>query len=513
MSEINTWPGWECVRLIGSGSYGKVYEIKKNEYGKTYSAALKVITIPQNKAEINNAFDEGMDKESVTNYFRSFVDKIADEVALMYDLKGYTNIVSYQDHKVIEHEDEIRWDILIRMELLIPLQTYCNQKKLTEKEILKLGCDICRALELCWKTKIIHRDIKPANIFINKYGDFELGDFGIARTVENELTTGSFAGTETYMAPEVYMGRQYGHKADIYSLSLVLYRYLNQNRMPFLPFGNLLAGDIEQAKKNRMNGEPIPAPVNGSRELKKVVLKALSYNPDNRFQTAAEFRIALENCCKNNSVDNENSFTNVNIAENDEKTSKISWDDSVKLDKERSLLNEKHKTKDETDIPRSTTVSESRTTNKRNKILNSSVLGIIFILLAIVIFIKYHDFLAMRLVGILTGGASLILIKFSKSSVTDVEWNTPYTENSCIVASNSDIISVGETMQLYLKNGGYIYRSVDALLWESDNTDVVTVDASGTVTGISSGIAMITGTCDSVKATIGITVVEGKEAR
>ena len=68
-------------------------------------------------------------------------------------------------------------------------------------------------------------------------------------------------------------------------------------------------------------------------------------------------------------------------------------------------------------------------------------------------------------------------------------------------------------MHFYLKNGWYIYRSVDALLWESNNTDVVTVDVSGTVTGISSGIAMITGTCDSVKATIRITVVEGKEAR
>ena len=315
------------------------------------------------------------------------------------------------------------------------------------------------------------------------------------------------------MAPEVYLGRQYGHKADIYSLALVLYRYLNQNRMPFLPFGNLIAGDIEQAKRNRMNGEPIPAPVNGSGELKKVILKALSYNPDDRFQTAADFRMALENCCKNAAVDNEYSFTHVNIAENDEKTSKISWDDSVKLDEERSLLNEKHKTKDETDIPRSSTVLESRTTNKKNKILNSSFLGIAFILLAIFIFIRYHDFLALRLVGILTGGAALILVKISKSPVADVEWNTPYTENSCFVAAKSDIITVGETMQLYLKNGGYIYRSVDALLWESDNTDVVTVDASGTVTGISSGIAVITGTCDSVKATIGITVVEGKEAR
>lgn len=186
MAEINTWPGWECVRVIGSGSYGKVYEIQKHEYGKTYTAALKVITIPKNQADVQSAYSDGMDRESVTSYFQSIVTKITDEFALMSDLKGYTNIVSYQDHMVVEHENEIGWDILIRMELLTSLQSYCTQNVLTEKEILKLGCDICQALELCWDMKIIHRDIKPENIFVNRHGDFELGDFGVARTVENE---------------------------------------------------------------------------------------------------------------------------------------------------------------------------------------------------------------------------------------------------------------------------------------------------------------------------------------
>ena len=54
MAEINTWPGWECVRQLGAGSFGKVYEIQKVENGKIYKSALKVMTIPQNDADIEN---------------------------------------------------------------------------------------------------------------------------------------------------------------------------------------------------------------------------------------------------------------------------------------------------------------------------------------------------------------------------------------------------------------------------------------------------------------------------
>lgn len=326
MAEINTWPGWECVRLLGAGSYGKVYEIKRTEFGKTYSAALKVITIPRDQADIQNAYSDGMSKESVTTYFRSIVERITDEFALMSDLKGFTNIVSYQDHKVIEHENEIGWDILIRMELLTSLQSYCSQNTLSERQIVKLGCDICRALELCWEMKIVHRDIKPENIFVNRHGDYELGDFGVARTIENEMTTASLAGTETYMAPEVYWGRKYGPTADIYSLAIVLYRYLNNNRAPFLPLGDLLAGDRERAKEHRMSGDTIPEPMNGSRQLKQVVLKALNYDPKKRYQSAAEFRRELELCIPDEDEDEETSWRNSDEDE-DEETSRLNPDE------------------------------------------------------------------------------------------------------------------------------------------------------------------------------------------
>ena len=54
----------------------------------------------------------------------------------------------------------------------------CAEKQLTENEVIQLGLDLSKALEYCRKLNIIHRDIKPENIFVSRFGDFKLGDFG-----------------------------------------------------------------------------------------------------------------------------------------------------------------------------------------------------------------------------------------------------------------------------------------------------------------------------------------------
>jgi serine/threonine-protein kinase len=287
MDTINTWPGWQCVRQLGSGAFGKVYEIRREEFGKEYTAALKVIEIPQNEADITSAYGDGMDQQSATEYFRSVVEDITEEFALMSEMKGYTNIVSYEDHMVVERQDRIGWTILIRMELLTPLQAYCVAHPLHEEDVIHLGCDICRALEICQEKNIIHRDIKPENIFVNAHGDFKLGDFGIARTVEKTVSNLSRKGTYAYMAPEIYRGMPYGAAVDIYSLGIVLYRYLNNNRTPFLPLDTVRYHDREEAMMRRMSGEQIPEPVNGSEALKAAVLKAVAFDPERRYHISA----------------------------------------------------------------------------------------------------------------------------------------------------------------------------------------------------------------------------------
>lgn len=298
MAAINTWPGqgWECVRELGEGAFGKVYEIRREEFGTEYRAALKVISVPRNVSDLRSAYSDGMDEKSAAEYFRGLVSDIVAECALMSQFKGYSNVVSYEDHMVIPHENEVGWDILIRMELLTPLQDYLQIQTVTEQDVIRLGCDICRALELCHKNDIMHRDIKPENIFVNNNGDFKLGDFGIARRMEKTASGLSSKGTFTYMAPEVYRGDNYGMTVDIYSLAMVLYRYLNNGRIPFLTDGQLYYSDKETAQRRRLSGEAIPAPMHGSRRLQQAVLKGLSYFPQERYRTPEEFRKALEAC-------------------------------------------------------------------------------------------------------------------------------------------------------------------------------------------------------------------------
>jgi len=286
---------WTLSKSIGEGSFGRVFEAIREEFGSSYNAAIKIITIPQSQAEIINARAEGMDNASITDYFRGMVEDIVREIALMSKLKGTANVVSYEDHAVIPHKGSMGWDIIIRMELLTPLLEYSMDKPFTRQTVTKLGIDICRALELCQRYNIVHRDIKPENIFVSELEDFKLGDFGIARTVEKTMSGLSRKGTYTYMAPEVYSGGTYGTSVDIYSLGLVLYRFLNDNRAPFLPEypAPITHSGRELALHKRLGGDSLPMPRYADGRLAEIVLKACAYKSDERYSSPMQMRQEL----------------------------------------------------------------------------------------------------------------------------------------------------------------------------------------------------------------------------
>lgn len=288
---------WTIVRKIGEGSFGAVYELQREDFGEVYSSALKVIRVPSGDGEVQALQREGMDQREIQRYLYSSVSELVREFALMAKLKGTGHIVSYEDHTVLKHDSGIGWDILIRMELLTPLLTYAYQDHpFSRRDVIKLGIDICKALELCQKYNIIHRDIKPDNIFVNDNGDFKLGDFGIARTVEKTQGEMSKKGTYNYMAPEVYRGEEYGFSVDIYSLGIVLYRLLNRNRLPFLPQPPqpLTHDNRDRALASRMSGRAIPSPWYGQGRLGEIVLKACTPNPQDRYGSPMQMRQELE---------------------------------------------------------------------------------------------------------------------------------------------------------------------------------------------------------------------------
>lgn len=282
---------WKIIRLIGEGANGKVFEIENDNYNIVTKSALKMIRIEKTESDVKRAVAEGMDETAVSEYYEEIVRRIVNEIAIMSEVKGHSNIVSYEDHCVISNEEEGYWDILIRMELLTSLSDYVMEHPLTETDIIKLGYDLCNALTFCHKKGLIHRDIKPDNIFVNEEGVYKLGDFGIARTMETTTGDMSKTGTQNYMAPEVYLGKAYGNIVDIYSVGIVLYKLMNGNRLPFYPKAPnpIRYEDRTNAFHKRMIGiEKMPLPENASHPFAEIILKACAYAPEERYKSAEQ---------------------------------------------------------------------------------------------------------------------------------------------------------------------------------------------------------------------------------
>ena len=284
---------WYITKELGSGAYGTVFEVERKDFSEMKSA-MKIISVPTSQSEVKNFKEDNfdLDDKSVTSYFYGFVEEFIKEFQVMARLKGHSNIVSYEDHDVVPKKDEFGWDIFIRMELLTPMNEHFKVHPPKQSDVIKIGIDICKALEICQKYNIVHRDIKPSNIFISESGDYKLGDFGVARTLEKTSSGLSKKGTYIYMAPEVFKSEKYNSNVDIYSLGIVMYRLLNNNLEPFRK--DRTYSDSENAMMLRMKGEQIPSPANAEGRLAEIVLKACSYDPKDRYESPIQMRAELE---------------------------------------------------------------------------------------------------------------------------------------------------------------------------------------------------------------------------
>lgn len=262
---------WEKIEIIGKGTFGTVYKVKRESNGYTQYSALKEIHLDSNSDFI---FDE-KEYNSIEEYNSHLASSIMSEVKTMNNVKGQTNIVNYEDHEAVCDENG-NWTISIRMELLTPLKDYLKDHQLSQNDVIKIGRDLCNALEICEKNNIIHRDIKIENIFVNDNGDIKLGDFGTAKVLSNVQTHYTSTGTISYMAPEVLLGSNYDFRADQYSLAVLLYYLLNDRKMP-----------------QKHNGEITTDPQNADKTVSRIILKACSRNKEDRFEKISDFRNAL----------------------------------------------------------------------------------------------------------------------------------------------------------------------------------------------------------------------------
>lgn len=285
--------GWDIKEKIGKGGFGEVYLAIKDGF----KSAIKHMKIP-NDETYKNCISSGMTENEILDYFKPYVEFMSNEIKIMMNLTGVQGIVIYYDHLIRELDERPGWEIFIRMEYLTPLNTYIANNGLTLKQILNLGVSLNYALEECKKENIIHRDIKEGNILVDSRGFFKLSDFGVARKYEVDKSLSTKAGTYGYMAPEIFFGKKYNFNSDIYSLGIVLYKLLNNGRMPFMPKnGSVL--DEENSRAKLLEKNTIPDPENSIPALSKIVKKAMSFNSSDRYQSFKDFGDELLNILVN----------------------------------------------------------------------------------------------------------------------------------------------------------------------------------------------------------------------
>jgi serine/threonine-protein kinase len=157
-------------------------------------------------------------------------------------------------------------------------------------EVVRVMSLLLEAIGHAHSKGIVHRDIKPANVFLLKDGRIKVGDFGIARMESSNLTqAGSVLGTPAYMSPEQFMGQTVDGRSDLFSAGVILYQFLTGEK----PFTGQLTTIMHKVLKedpiapSELNVQ-VPAAFDG------MVRKALAKRPDERFQDAQAFIIALQ---------------------------------------------------------------------------------------------------------------------------------------------------------------------------------------------------------------------------
>jgi len=251
------FPNYKVLDVLGRGGMGAVY--------KAVQTALdRVVAIKLLPLEIS--------------IDRDFADRFVREARTMAKL-NHPNIVS-----VFDFGTTTEGHLYFVMEFVegTTLHHLIKTTGLQPGQALELIVNVCEALQYAHGEGVVHRDIKPANVLVDTKGRVKVADFGLARmdspTSEQwgQTMTGMVLGTPDYMAPEQKQGSRVDHRADIYSLGVMLYE--------------MLCGQIPQGIF-----DPPSQRVTVDERVDQVVIRAMQQEPDRRYANTAEMKSEVEN--------------------------------------------------------------------------------------------------------------------------------------------------------------------------------------------------------------------------
>ena len=268
--KIMKYGRYKVVNELGRGTMGVVYKAHDPQIDRM--VALKVLRP-----------DRVVSQDFVLRFLREAkaIGRISHpNIVTVYDVG--------QDHGTI----------FIAMEYLEgrPLNEVIKDRTVPVDETVGMCVQVAEALEYAHRQGIIHRDIKPSNIILTPDNRIKLTDFGIARIEDpdaaQQTQAGDILGTPVYMAPEQVMGQKADGRTDLYALGVIAYEMVVGKR----PFGGGNIAAIFRSITHEPPENPMTMGSLDNRALADLILKSLSKDPANRFQTGEAMATALKRC-------------------------------------------------------------------------------------------------------------------------------------------------------------------------------------------------------------------------
>jgi serine/threonine protein kinase len=244
--------------------------------------------------DVYKALDTKLDREVAVKVLKpelarqsSVLERFRAEALTLAKL-NHPNIATL--HSFFDHENE-----LFMILEFVPGETLDKvlQRRgaISCEEAIPIFSELLDSIDHAHEFGVIHRDIKPSNIMLTEKGTLKVLDFGIARLQGRARITrvGNILGTLEYMSPEQARGEETDVRSDVYSLGMTLHEILT-GKTPFET-----ENDFELIQKQINETPPRPRQINPDipEKIEAAIIKAYAKNPDERFQTAGEFRRAL----------------------------------------------------------------------------------------------------------------------------------------------------------------------------------------------------------------------------
>jgi eukaryotic-like serine/threonine-protein kinase len=258
---------YDLQREVGRGAMGIVFEAMHRPTARR--VALKLLVFPPLIP------DEERD---------GLITRFAREARALASVR-HRGVVAVHDIGIVDGQPFMAMEYLVGLNAREHLHRH---GPMAPADVIRIGSELCDALEAVHAAGIVHRDVKPDNLVLTADGTVRLTDFGIARMeVEASLTrTGGLIGSPAYMAPEQILGGAVDARTDLFSTGVTLYQLLTGE----LPFQGSQLMEIA----HRVAYDPPRPPAEAPPGLGAVLLRALEKNPAHRFARAAELGAALE---------------------------------------------------------------------------------------------------------------------------------------------------------------------------------------------------------------------------